>query len=510
MSETHEPILGLPCANCKVGRYELPPDEHPSYCLCTTCGAMQLTYMPQDYQEEFHRAEYFLNEEDGTLKNQTLGLFGGYGSAKSTASLWEFFIRALENPRGVGLITAPTLQLLKRTSIKSLLDEIIPPPLLDFYNKSDGTLKLVNGFEIYTIPSDDEEKLRSINAGLVHMEEASGIKRSIYDQLLTRLRNKYTKNRAIFVCSNPDMGWIKDVVVNNAARANPNHPEHQDYDDTMLSFIWPTILNKYLPPDFIAKNSKGKPDWWVKRFLEGSFNHMEGMVYPNASSTIIPDIPDFQNLSKSWWKLVSADFGIRNPTVVLFGALDPVANELIIYDCYYKADALIPTHAKVLQPKVNAIPPGRIYAMVGDPSMRNRTDPLNGKSVQGLYQEYNLFFSEGNNQMEAGLMRVNSYIDRGKLKIFQSCVDLLRELINYKYPEITMDDDKNLDERPIKRHDHAPDALRYMVMRLPEDPDDLSALSYDMPERYGGNQRSVYEDDEDDYEEESGNWQSYV
>lgn len=486
------------CQHCKADYLQKPLDDHPSYLECPTCGALQLTYEPMDYQEVFHRTPYKLND-DGSIKNQTFGIFGGYGSAKSTASLHEFFIRALENPGGVGLITAPTLQLLKRTSIKTLLDEIIPPPMLESYNKTEGTMRLANGFEIYAIPSDDEEKLRSINAGLIHMEEASGIKRSIYDQLLTRMRNKYTRNRAIFVCSNPDMGWIKDVIVNNAQRANPTHPEHEHYDDTMECYIWPTELNKHLPPDFIEKLSKNKPEWWIARFLKGSFEHSSGMVYPNVAKAVIEDIPEFDKLSKSWERCISADFGIRNPTVVLFGAIDPENGILYIYHCYYQANTLLPHHAKAIKPLIEAIPNGLIRFMVGDPSMRNKSaDVLNGKSVQGLYQEYNLYFSEGNNNMEAGIMRLNSYIDRGKLKIFRSCVDLVREMLGYKYPEVSMDEEKNLDERPIKRDDHAPDALRYMVMRLPEDPDMLTAPHYDVPDRWGRTSSDPDEFDEDD------------
>lgn len=500
-------MLRVLCSNCKTDYLQTPGDSHPSYVECPTCGAIMLTYVPQEYQAEFHQTPYELNS-DGSIKNQTIGLFGGYGSAKSTASLHEYFIRCLENPNGVGLITAPTLQLLKRTSIKTLLDEIIPPPLLDYYNKSDGEIRLVNGFTIYTIPSDDEEKLRSINAGLVHMEEASGIKRSIYDQLLTRMRNKYTKNRVIFVCSNPDLGWIKHIVVNNAARKDPKHPEHEDYDPTMFCYIWATSLNKYLPPDFEAKLSKGKPEWWIMRFLMGSFDHSSGMVYPGAASAVIEDILDFDKISQSWEKVVGADFGIRNPTVVLLGAIDPLEGVLTIYHCYYKADTLLPDHAKAIQPLINNIPNGRLRFMVGDPSMKNRSaDVLQGRSVQGLYQEYNLYFAEGNNNLDAGIMRVNSYIARGKLKIFRSCVDLVREMLGYKYPEVTMDDEKSLDEKPIKNHDHAPDALRYICMHLPEDPEMLKAQAYEAPSRYGN--LRVDEDEPDD-EKSYDDYLSYV
>lgn len=506
----YDGIAGQTCSYCRIGVYEEPPDDHPSYCLCNSCGAIQLTYVPMDHQAEFHRTEYQYNE-DGTIKTQTLSLFGGYGSAKSTASLWEMFIRCLENPGAVALITAPTLPLLKRTSIKALLDEIIPPPLLESFNKSEMEFKLVNGTVIYAVASDEETKLRSLNIGLAHMEEASGIKRSIYDQILTRLRHHGTRNKCLIVSSNPDMNWIKDVLVNNTARKDPLHPEHEDYDPTIHVYIWPTKMNYHLPPDFSDKISKGKPEWWIKRFLEGSFEHSSGMVYPEISKAIIHDIPDFKKLSKGWEKVIAADFGIRNPTAVLFGAIDPKEGVLYIYQEYYRADALLPEHAKALKPLVNEIPAGLIRFMVGDPAMKNRSaDVVNGKSVQALYQDYNLYFSEGNNKVEAGIMRVNSYINRNKLKIFrQSCPNLVKEIVNYRYPELDMDEEKNLDENPIKYNDHACDALRYMCMRLPEDPDNLSAPSYDLPDRWGNTVTSEYDDEEydDDY---SRDYMSYV
>lgn len=489
MHNPQEQFLEKMCPNCRAGTFIQNPYEHPSYVECNSCGAMQLTYVPMDHQYDFHKHPYRYNK-DGSVATQTFGLFGGYGSAKSTASLQDFFHRALENPNGVGLITAPTLQLLKRTSIKTLLDEVIPPPLLKSYNKSENEMVLSNGYVIYAIPSDDETKLRSLNAGHVHMEEASGIKRTIYDQLLTRMRHKYTWNRCIYVCSNPENNWIKDVLVDNDKRIDPLHPEHEDYDPTITNFIWATALNYNLPEDFIPRLSKNKPQWWKEKFLEGSFDVASGMVYPNAGAAIIEDIPNFEEVSRTWEKCVAIDHGIRNPTACLFGAIDPVEGVLYIYHTYYRPDALLPVHAAAIKPEVEKIPSGRLRFMVGDPSMGNRSaDVVNGKNVLELYQEYGLFFQKGNNRMEAGILRVNEYIESGRLKIFRSCVDLTREIINYKYKETTMDDaeNRNLDERPIKNKDHSVDALRYMLMKLPENPADLVATSYHQSGNYTEN-----------------------
>lgn len=197
------------------------------------------------------------------------------------------------------------------------------------------------------------------------MEEASGIKRTIYDQLLTRLRDPFVKNKMMMVCSNPSLGWIKDVLVDNEARKSPRHPEHEEYNPHISSFIWATHLNKYLPSNYIEMNSKGKPSWWIKKFLLGSFEANEGAVYPEFSSTFVEafDIP------KDWERFVTLDHGLRNATAVLFGAIDKNKGIVYIYDEYYKPNALVPEHAREIKPRIEKIPHGRLRFMVADPSI---------------------------------------------------------------------------------------------------------------------------------------------
>jgi hypothetical protein len=114
-----------------------PENQHPAYVECPNCMAIELLYKPQEYQRSAHTVPYQKNQ-DGSLKIQIVGFFGGFGSGKSKASLQEVFMRALENPRGTGLLTAPTLQQLKRTTLKTFFNEVCPPPLIERYNKADG------------------------------------------------------------------------------------------------------------------------------------------------------------------------------------------------------------------------------------------------------------------------------------------------------------------------------------------------------------------------------------
>lgn len=474
------------CPKCNLKNLTAPITEQhkkqPTYLECRGCGNIHLTYEPLEHQRAFHQTEQKVNP-DGTLKTQIIGVFGGYGSAKSRATLQEIFLRALNNPNGTGLLTAPTLLQLKRTTIKTFLNEIVPPPLIRNYNKTEGELQLENGFTFYLIPSDDEEKLRSLNAGLCHIEEASGISRSIYDQILTRMRDQQTIDKLVVVCSNPDLGWIREVFYENIKREDPRHPEHDRYNPNIRTFIWKSTQNPHLPPDFVENISKGKPEWWVKRFVDGSFEHTEGMVYPNVAKSIIKpiDIPD------SWERCIALDHGLRNPTACLIGAIDEQKGEVHIFKEYYKPNTLVPDHAENLKRTFEEakVMTGNTRFMVIDPSAKNKTDPINGKSVQALYQEYGFYFMPANNELEAGILKVNSYIERGKLKIHDTCPNLLREIQSYKFPDVSMDTEgKNLKENPVKANDHACDALRYLLMRLPDNPENLKTSSYKPPDRY--------------------------
>lgn len=193
---------------------------------------------------------------------------------------------------------------------------------------------------------------------------------------------------------------------------------------------------------------------------------------------------------------------VRNPTACLVAAIDEQKGEVHIFREYYEPNRLVPEHAKHIKQMLEdqKVTAGNTRFMVIDPSAKNKTDPINGKSVQSLYQEYGLYFQPANNNIEAGILKVNSYIERGKLKIHDNCPNLIRELQNYKFPELTTDGaDKNLKENPIKANDHAADALRYLLMRLPDDPENLKNNSYNAPKRY------IIEDEEDENTRNRGN-----
>ena len=80
-----------------------------------------------------------------------------------------------------------------------------------------------------------------------------------------------------------------------------------------------------------------------------------------------------------------------------------------------------------------------------------------------------LFFERGlalspkvDKDVFAGIARVKSYLLQGKLKIFSTCTNLIREFKSYWWGS---------GDSPVKKDDHALDALRYYIMSRPAPPD---------------------------------------
>jgi hypothetical protein len=77
----------------------------------------------------------------------------------------------------------------------------------------------------------------------------------------------------------------------------------------------------------------------------------------------------------------------------------------------------------------------------------------------------------GNNDVKAGILRVNGMIARNELKFTTNCENLIKEIPQYrwaKYSSSKTTDRNNPQEMPTKKDDHSMDAIRYGMMSRPE------------------------------------------
>lgn len=456
------------CPNCRIG-YMSETDQE-SYRQCTECNAILFNYKPQPYQQAFHRDPHKFK-----------AFFGGYGSGKTKTSVMEVVKHVMSTPNGQTLMGAQTIPQLEQTSMKEFL-EAFPKPLIVNYNKAKMYVDTINGHRILFRPLDDEGKIRSLNLTMFHIEEASEIDFSIFVQLQTRLRSHATKHHKGILSSNPDINWIRSQFLLKSTEIKGATQKYfidpVEVNKNFSTHIAATHLNRFLPPDFFETTSKGKPDWWIRRYLEGSFDYSEGMVYPMFADSIVEPFDIISKIKNEGWEVwAGADFGLRDPTVLLLGAIDPKTGIAYIFDEHYEPNQPVSHHARIMKEKMSVVPQGLMRQPVGDPSGQQRSKN-DMRSLFNHYAEYGIHFKSGMNRIEDGIQKVFTYFSHGKLKIFSSCNNLIREGIGYKYKIQELDSTKNLDEKPIDRDNHALDSLRYMVMEWPDNPDDLVNKSW--------------------------------
>jgi hypothetical protein len=159
------------------------------------------------------------------------------------------------------------------------------------------------------------------------------------------------------------------------------------------------------------------------------------------------------------------------------GAIDPDTGIVYLYKEYFKNQLPIPVHAQKMKEMIQEVPYGKLRVLVGDPAGK-RGNIADMRSLFDHYAEYGLWFKEGTNRIDAGIAKVQAYFSLGRLKIFNTCVNTIREGLNYKYKPMELDSKKNMDEKPIDKDNHTMDSLRYMIQELPDDPSQLIQKSY--------------------------------
>lgn len=394
----------------------------------------------------------------------------------------------LDTPNGTSLIGANTLPQLEQTAKKDFL-AMLHPKLVESISVQKNYADLVNGHRILFRPLDDEGKARSLNLCFVWVEEASEVNFDYIIQLQTRLRNHATENHQMLLSSNPDLGHVRTEFLLKADKIHgaerPYYVPEDDKNPNISVHIASTKLNKHLPPDYYMSTARGKPAWWIARYLDASFDYAEGAVYKDFGDHIVDPFP----IPSHWQRIGGADFGIQDPTVLVMGAIDPDEGVVYVYDEYYNNQLTVPGHAKNMKEILEPIPYGGIKGLIADPAGKRRN--INDhRSLFDHYSEYGIHFREGNNRIDAGIAKVAAYFALGRLKVFRTCAHTIREHLNYKYKPMEMDSKKNADEKPLDKDDHTCDALRYLINELPDDPNNLKAKYY-KPGTFNGKKDST-------------------
>ena len=489
-SSLYSAEAGALCPHCKFSILEECTSFSGKTCeffvYCPNCNAYICTYKPMTHQAAFH------------LDEHQLKLYaGGFGSAKTYTCGMEFLATVLQIPNSAGLMGAKTWGQVADTCLKFVTDNL-PNNLVasSHQDKVSWYIDLINGSRISAKALDQEGKIRSANLSIIWVEEASEVSYEIIAYIQARLRNKVGffkgKNRLkMLLSSNPDVGWLNSEWLMKSDKVYYHGDVKDRYlvppekrDPAKVTHISATSANVYLPPDYEANLARNKEQWWINRYLKGSFKYTEGLVYPNFSDWFVEPF----EIPAHWRRLTGTDFGRRDPTAHVVGTLDPVNKIVYVYTEVEEVLDDKPLDFIVdLIKKADDFPSYLLaFPHQADPRGRNRGQ-VSGQSWFDAYREKGLIFMEAKDcerdSLAPTIAKVATYAEHGRLKIFKTCTKLREALSKYKYPERKVGEDSNQGETPVDAHNHLPDALRYMMAPLPafpENPDDFGAIWFQM------------------------------
>lgn len=406
-----------------------------------------------------------------------IGFVSGIGAGKTLVGCITILAMALQHP-GDYLVCRMYMPELKITTLKTFL-EVCPKELIDEYRVADGIIKIkASGGRFSNIifrQLEESDKLRSLNLSGAYIDEASQVPEAAFMLLQGRLRGPGL--RKLFLTSNPNgHDWIYRWFFKQ------DHFKNEEAKKAYRLVRATSLDNTHLPDGYIQSMLEAWSEDRIRREIEGSFDAFEGSVYPEFRRDVHV-IKPFK-IPTEWTKIIGIDHGFRNPACWIWGAVDYDEN-IYIYREFYEREWLI---EEIVRGKKKENKPGVIQLMAGEKVQGAYIDPstravrgTTGASdwdayIENLPKTFPL--SLARNEKTAGIDRVKSYLkiqpsnNKPRLFIFDTCVNLLEEMTQYRYAELGPNQTGRMNEKeePVKVNDHSLDALRYLIMSRPDAP----------------------------------------
>jgi len=196
---------------------------------------------------------------------------------------------------------------------------------------------------------------------------------------------------------------------------------------------------------------------FYKRYILGLWAMAEGIIYDMFSEeSHVKSVLDFCRKLIDGGRYVSIDYGTQNATVFLLWNKGTDGIWYCIREYYYsgrdtgeqKTDA---NYADDLKTWLDGT---KIRALIVDPSAASFIAELQSRGYTIM---------PANNDVEDGIRHVGTLLNLGKILFSSSCVNTIMEFASYVWDNKAAD---RGEDKPIKQHDHAMDAVRYFCYTI--------------------------------------------
>lgn len=248
--------------------------------------------------------------------------------------------------------------------------------------------------------------------------------------------------------------WTKTLIYDAWKRRGT--PQETDFDKDIAVISFETIMNPSFPMREWLRAKSMLPEWRFDLFYRGLFTRPAGAIYDcwDSAKMVIKSWPN--DPPKDWKRLCGMDFGAPNFAAV-FLAQDPETMMLHLYKEYRPGEKrTAKEHCDAMLKLLNlqSWSDGNFLRITGGAKSEGQWRAemkAAGMDVAAPDQP----------EVEVGIDRVYGQIKTDKLRIWDRCKHIIKDIENYSRP---IDDAGNpLEGIEDKETFHSADALRYIM-----------------------------------------------
>jgi hypothetical protein len=278
------------------------------------------------------------------------------------------------------------------------------------------------------------------------------------------------------VSTNPEDGWILDnfMLISDKLVASPSIDVsmygkfmRNERNKHFHTFISSTRDNEHVPREFIERMSAGKSERWIRKYVDCYIDISEDAVYPEFSKCLVEPFP----VPQHWKRIAGFDPGYADGVAFVQAAIRPSDGKIFVYGDYFVKEMPVSHHAQQIKRLVKGLE--FLYAIQADPSVNNRSDRDGLSYKDYFYKLSGVSLAQANNDIMYGIEKVRDYMVSGNLFFFNDLEHIKFEAKSYQFRK---SERRNSNETPIDKNNHLMDAMRYMIAKLPQDPNDMVSV----------------------------------
>lgn len=443
------------------------------YTVATTAPQAFARYRPHPRQVAVHEA-----------REPFVWAVMGYGTGKTTLAVFEALnLATVTHPGFEGIVAAPTFPLLFQSFVTewkrwvpSTWFRLARDPLFGPFIE----LRTDQGpSKIWLRSTVEARSVEGINAAWLVYDEAS---REMRDDpvrvLLARVRRGHPGRQRRHVFIGPPMTrthWTASMF--GAGVDATHHGDAMTWSDGRRRAVrGRTRDNPHLPPGYESdlRSRPGASKAWVRQFLDAQMGAIEGAIY-EAFDRDVHVVPAASLAGRVWRDVVAGqDWGWSNPGALLVGCMDGRGDLYIVAEEVHARMNVDDTPRGWLPLLFRRCREKRVRRLYADPARPDAIESA-GAKLRGL----GTLVYAADNDVAQGLRRIIARLEwaverartkstdgaelvgRSALYISDACPHTIAEMEGYVRRR---ERDGRFSEQPLKRDDHAMDALRYLEM----------------------------------------------